>query len=295
MPNDHIFSGGLNRAAEHRRDAGWIAERIGDPGTRFVPVWEHRTLFGRGESRAAWVTPEGAAPLLATSFAIFLGESEGAAYFAVPVDEAAAATVAETGEWGDLRGHAVAMEPGEASLLAYARGMAYWHARHPFCGVCGAPAEPRDAGHVRACTRPECGAQHFPRTDPAMIVRVEHEGRCLMGRQATWEPGMWSVLAGFVEPGESLEDAVVREVMEESGVAITDVRYHSSQPWPFPASLMVGFTARATSPEIRIEDELEDVRWFTRDEARRGLADGTLRLSSPLSISYRLIRDWLDG
>jgi len=295
MPDDHIFSGGLNRAAEHRRDAAWIAERIGDPGTRFAPVWEHRSLFAHGESRAAWLTPEGAAPLLAASFPIFLGESEGAAYFAVAVDEAAAATVAGMGEWGDLRRHAVAMEPGEASLLAYARGMAYWDARHPFCGVCGAPTEPRDAGHVRACTRPQCGAQHFPRTDPAMIVRVEHEGRCLLGRQAAWEPGMWSVLAGFVEPGESLEDAVVREVMEESGVPVTDVRYHSSQPWPFPASLMVGFTARATSPEIRVEDELEDVRWFTRDEARGGLADGTLRLSSPFSISYRLIRDWLDG
>ncbi|HEX8431814.1 MAG TPA: NUDIX-like domain-containing protein [Longimicrobium sp.] len=122
MPNDHIFSGGLNRAAEHRRNAAWIADRLGDPGTRFTPVWEHRSLFAFGESRAAWLTPMEAAPLLASSFPIFLGEVGGAAYFAVPVDEAAATTVVGIGEWGDLRKHAIAMEPGEASLLAYARG-----------------------------------------------------------------------------------------------------------------------------------------------------------------------------
>ena len=293
----HIFAGGVNRAAEHRRDAAWIAGRMGDPATRFAPVWEQRALFASGSARAAWLAPAAAAPLVAASFPIFLGESGGVAYFAVPVDDdaAASAPVLEAGEWGDLRKQAVAMEPDEAALLAFARGMAYWHARHGFCGVCGAPTEVRDAGHVRACARPECGAHHFPRTDPAMIVRVEHEGRCLLGRQATWEAGMWSVLAGFVEPGESLEDAVAREVMEEAGVPVADVRYHSSQPWPFPASLMVGFTARATAPDIRVDDELEDVRWFTRDEVNRGVAEGTLRLSSPLSISYRLIRDWLEG
>lgn len=126
-------------------------------------------------------------------------------------------------------------------------------------------------------------------------MRVQHGERCLLGRQAAWQPGVYSVLAGFVEPGESLEDAVAREVLEESGVEVVNVRYHSSQPWPFPASLMIGFTAEAVSEEIRLEDEMEEVRWFTRDEVHQGIADGTFRYPSTFSISYRLVTDWLEA
>jgi NAD+ diphosphatase len=173
--------------------------------------------------------------------------------------------------------------------------MAFWHARHRFCGVCGAPTESVDAGHRRRCTRPDCAADHFPRTDPAIIVLVHAGDRCLLGRQARWTPGQYSTIAGFVEPGEALEDAVAREVREETGVLVHDVRYHSSQPWPFPASLMVGFTAAAATRDVHVDGtELEDARWFSRDDIRRGLASGALRLSSPASISYALIRDWME-
>jgi len=174
--------------------------------------------------------------------------------------------------------------------------MMHWHARHRFCGVCGESAEPRDAGHVRACTSPACGAIHFPRTDPAVIVLVTRGDRTLLGRQPVWDAGRYSTLAGFVEPGESLEDAVAREVHEETGVRLSSVRYHSSQPWPFPSSLMVGFTAEAASDEITIDpDELEDARWFTRDEIRREMDAGTFLLPSEISIAYRLIAEWLNA
>jgi NAD+ diphosphatase len=150
------------------------------------------------------------------------------------------------------------------------------------------------SGHRAQCTNPTCGRLHFPRTDAAIIVIVEYEGACLLGRQAGWPPGRYSTLAGFIEPGEALEDAVRREVAEESGVIVGDVHYHSSQPWPLPASLMVGFTANAISPAIRLRDgELEDARWFTPQQIVDGLADGTLATPTRLSVSYQLISHWL--
>ncbi|HEX2202209.1 MAG TPA: NAD(+) diphosphatase, partial [Longimicrobium sp.] len=239
-----------------------------------------------------------AAPLLRAGTAVLLGVREGAAHFAVEVgheDPADAAALAGDAVFDELRRHGAALDPEEASMLALARGILHWHARHRFCGVCGEPAEPRDAGHVRVCTASACGALHFPRTDPAVIVRVTAGERCLLGRQASWDPGRYAVLAGFVEPGESLEDAVRREVLEETGVRLGEVRYHSSQPWPFPASLMVGFTAETDAQPVTLDDELEDARWFTRDEIRRGLADGTFLLPSEVSISYRLVAEWLEA
>ncbi len=293
MEKPHVMAaGGFGRAGERRKDEAWVAERLRDPRTRFAPVWEHRNLFVAGEPRAAWLTPREAEPLLeAAGYAILLGVQEDSTpWFAVPVAEE---TALAAGEWDDLRQHGLLMTPLEAGLLAFARGMNHWHARHRFCGVCGGATEVREAGHLRACT--VCGTHHFPRTDPAVIMRVQHGERCLLGRQHAWQPGVYSVLAGFVEPGESLEDAVAREVMEESGIAVGGVRYHSSQPWPFPASLMIGFTAEALTEEIRLEDEMEEVRWFTRDDVRRGIADGTFRFPSTFSISHRLVAEWLEA
>src|SRR5262249_4560440 len=153
------------------------------------------------------------------------------------------------------------------SLLAYARGLMHWHARHGFCGVCGSRTESASAGHVRKCTNPDCGASHFPRTDPAVIMLVHDGDKALLGRQKVWPQGMYSTLAGFVEPGESLEETVRREVYEETGIAVGEVVYHSSQPWPFPASLMIGFHAEARSRTInRVDSELEDAGWFSRAE-----------------------------
>jgi NAD+ diphosphatase len=300
LERTNVFAGaGFDRAAVLRRDAAWVADRMLDPATRFAPVWELKNLFGvGGEPRVRWLTPDEARPLLGAGTAVFLGMVDGAARFAVEVGHGDPAEVAALagGEFQELRRHGAVLPPGEAGLLAFARGMMHWHARHRFCGVCGEPAEPRDAGHVRVCTAPACGATHFPRTDPAVIVLVTHGERALLGRQPAWDPGRYSTLAGFVEPGESLEDAVAREVREEAGVRLREIRYHSSQPWPFPSSIMVGFTARAASDAITVDhDELEDARWFTRDDLRRGLADGSLLLPSDISIAHRLVTEWLDG
>jgi NAD+ diphosphatase len=158
--------------------------------------------------------------------------------------------------------------------------------------VCGAETRPESAGHVMHCTNPDCATDHFPRLDPAIIVLVTDGERALLGRQASWPPGRYSTIAGFVEPGESLEDAVAREVREETGVTVLEADYHSSQPWPFPASLMIGFTARASADSVpHADEELEDARWFSRED----IASGTPALPPSQSVSYRLIEDWYDS
>jgi NAD+ diphosphatase len=191
-----------------------------------------------------------------------------------------------------LRPLAPLLPPDSASLLAYARALALWKARHRHCGVCGSPNLPARAGHVMRCSRQGCGTENFPRLDPAIIVLVtdatgEH---VLLGRPASWAPGRYSTIAGFVEPGESLEDAVIREVDEETGVQVDDVEYVASQPWPFPSSLMLGFRAIARTRAITLRDgELEDARWFTRAD----LAAGNPALPPAGAISARLIDAWL--
>ena len=197
------------------------------------------------------------------------------------------------GEGTDLRRVGPVMTREDGALLAYARGLMWWHARSRYCGVCGAPTESVEAGHVRRCSSPACNASHFPRTDPAVIMLVHDGDRALLGRQKVWVGGMYSTLAGFVEPGECLEEAVAREVWEEAGIRIADARYHSSQPWPFPSSLMIGFHARATTTEIVLnQSELEDAAWFTRAELRDFGAQGK-SLPRQDSIARRLIEDWL--
>jgi NAD+ diphosphatase len=180
------------------------------------------------------------------------------------------------------------MSTEEGGLLAYARAMSIWRSRHRFCGVCGSPLVPERAGHVMKCER--CGHESFPRIDPAIIVLVSDGDRALLGRQAGWPPGRYSTVAGFAEPGESLEYAVAREVFEETNVRVRYANYHSSQPWPFPSSLMVGFHASAEpNQEVRVSGELEHARWFTRGE----LLNGPPVMPPSQSISYRLITTWL--
>jgi len=196
----------------------------------------------------------------------------------------------------DLRQLAGRLDRHEGALLAFARAMVFWHSRHRFCGVCGAPTQSEEAGHMRRCTDPACAAMHFPRTDPAVIMLVTDGERALMGRNKNFVPGMYSTLAGFVEPGESLEDAVAREVLEETGIAVGAVHYHSSQPWPFPANIMLGFHADATTTEIKVDyGELEDARWFERDWILAHVDDDTFRLPRRDSIARRLVEDWLHG
>ena len=198
----------------------------------------------------------------------------------------------DMGEFADLRAVAGALSAQDAPVLAHARGLMHWRSRHRFCGVCGGACTPRSAGNVMLCS--VCDTQHFPRTDPAVIMLVADEDRVLLGHSARFPNStMYSTLAGFVEPGESLEEAVAREVFEEVGVRVTGVQYHSSQPWPFPASIMLGFYARAVTTEITIdENEIVDARWFTRDQLRNADRHG-FSLPRLDSIARRLIEDWI--
>ena len=230
-----------------------------------------------------------------------LSVEDGIATFAVDVshrNEASLSPLIDGAIPLDLREIGPLVDARDGSLLALARAITYWHNHNPFCSACGSPTISIQGGFARRCTSGKCDRQHFPRTDPAVIMLVTRPGPagglCLLGRQAAWPEGRFSTLAGFVEPGETLEGAVAREVYEETGVRITDVRYQSSQPWPFPASLMLGFRARAVSAEISLNDEeLQDARWFTRDEVLRFEELG-FQLPRGGSISRWLVSAWLD-
>src|SRR5262245_6534910 len=223
---------------------------------------------------------------------VMLAHFHGRTCFAVEVPDDAPPELDDDLDFKDLRFAGGELPADEAGLVAYARAMVLWRQRHRFCGTCGSENIATSAGHVMRCSNASCGAEQFPRLDPAIIVLVTDGERALLGRQASWPAGRYSTIAGFVEPGESLEDAVVREVHEETGISVDDVRYHSSQPWPFPSSLMLGFTAHARSSTITLQDgELEDARWFSRAD----IAAGVIAMPSSQSISFRLIEDWYDN
>ena len=286
----------LDRAGHHREDADWIAAAFADPATLFAPVWRARSLM-RGVEAGA---PEGvllggmAAESLREAGGpwAFLGLWNEKPVFAIDVSQEDAPPIApDAGSFTDLRAVAGLLPPGEASVLAHARGMMHWRVKHRFCGICGSSMDVRSAGHAMSC--PSCGAQHFPRTDPAVIMLVVRGDHCLLGHSVRFPNKMYSTLAGFVEPGESLEEAVRREVMEEAGIAVGHVAYHSSQPWPFPSSIMLGFHAEGLSEHVTIDrDELQDARWFSRAELRDPQGFGLPRADS---IARRLIEDWMSA
>ncbi|MDC0669748.1 NAD(+) diphosphatase [Nannocystis radixulma] len=285
----------LDRASERRDDVGWIEGRRAAASTRFAVLRADGKALVDGERRGLrWLAEDERARWLAAAPVCFLGETGEVAHFAVPYAGEEEPLARELGgQWMDLRAAGLALPAFDAGLFAYARGLLHWQTRARFCGVCGSPTTLTSAGHRARCSDPACAVEQFPRTDPAIIVIVGWQDRCLLGRQASWPRGRWSTLAGFVEPGETLEDAVRREVFEESGVVVEECDYHSSQPWPFPASLMLGFTAQAAGPELHVGPELEAARWFTADEIVRSLADGSLVFPPPLSVSFRLIEHWL--
>jgi NAD+ diphosphatase len=288
----------LDRAALRRRDADWLLHRRSDPQSRLLPVWRGQNLIRDAETPAAALLTLAEAEALVDEAATiaFLGLVGESAHFAVDLSHRDEPPTLPGVRFADLRSVGALLAREEGGLLAYARGLLHWHQRHRFCGVCGSPTEVREAGHLRRCTNPDCATEHYPRTDPAVIMRIEHEGRVLLGRQKQWPPGMHSVLAGFVEPGESLEDAVRREVREEVGIATTDVRYHSSQPWPFPGSIMLGFSARALDDRIVVDNhEIEQARWYSREELKASPENETFRLPRRDSIARRLVDDWIAG
>ncbi len=308
-PNFYAGSG-LDRADHLRVDQAWLDEKLRHQSTRFVAVWRSRSLVARpaeadhetlnSRPRPLWLGHADVAHLLdRASELTFLGLGGESAYFALDVSRIEApereAAIVDQGSFRDLREVGPLLERFDGAVLAYARGLMHWHRRHRFCGVCGSATESAQGGHVRRCTNPDCRASHFPRTDPAVIMLIHDGGeRCVLGRQKIWPPGMHSTLAGFVEPGESLEDSVAREVKEEVGLDLVEITYHSSQPWPFPSSLMLGFHARCQGDALRVNtEELESAAWFTRDEMLNSPEDETFKLPRKDSIARRLIRAWL--
>ena len=289
----------IERAAHHRKDNAWLTQALNDPTSLYVPLWRARSLISRTSITQHGLTAMlierrdeyfvALEPQLHTAAPTFLGLFRGRACFALGLDDAQPPPAFGDAEFQELRTSLGALDRDEAGLLAYARALITWRDRHRFCGKCGAPTQPINGGHAMQCAQELCRTETFPRIDPAIIVLVTDGERALLGRQAAWQPGWYSTIAGFVEAGESLEDAVAREVLEETGIEVASVDYHSSQPWPFPQSLMLGFMARASTTAIAgLDDELEDVRWFTRED----IASGAVRTPPPISISGCLIEDW---
>ncbi len=223
---------------------------------------------------------------------ILLGWYQEQACLLLSMDDEAPSRLRPPADWRfeELRPLAAILDRDEAGLLAYARALIYWQRRHRYCGRCGGPNRAQRAGHLMQCVSPDCGEAFFPRIDPAVIVLVRHGDHALLGRQPSWPVGRFSTIAGFVEPGESLEDAVKREVGEETGVTLRDIHYHSSQPWPFPSSLMLGFMAEAETPTIKVGCELAEACWFNRDD----IIQQRVMLPPATSISHRLIETWFN-
>ena len=284
-----LSRGSLDRAAHRRAEPDLVPKLLADPATRVaVIVAESMELHDEGSLALRPPAPDDRHRL-----AFFLGEetSEGeqVAYLAVVGDP----TDAGHGDWQTLRNAGASLGDRDAGIFTTTQALANWHAAHQFCPRCGAPTEPEQAGWIRRCTRD--GSEHYPRTDPAVIMAVvDDDDRLLLGRNAQWPEGRFSVLAGFVEPGESFEAAVAREVEEEVRIAVTDVTYLGNQPWPFPSSDMVGFRAHATTTKLSPDKvEMAEARWFTRAEYLKALRDKEIRTPSGISIAQRLIEHWL--
>jgi NAD+ diphosphatase len=276
----------LDRLGHLRKDTGWLDEAR--TRGRYVAIWKRKLLVSDATEPAPVLLGHADLAILGgLGDSVLLGHLDDTPCFAV----ALLGEQPETrGIFADLRSLGDRLMPADAALLAYARAIILWHERHGHCSACGDATRAIEAGHAREC--PSCGAKHFPRVDPAIIVLVADEERCLLGRQPAWPADRYSTIAGFVEPGESLEDAVRREVLEETGIQVDAVDYHSSQPWPFPSSLMLGFRARPAGGELTLRDgELEDARWVGRDD----IAAGRVLLPPAVSIAYRLIEEWFDA
>jgi len=289
MQDFNVFAGAfVDRSGERRKDSEWLEQAAANPDSRFVPVWGDRCLVGGDPPHAVLLQRQQIQRYINHDHLIFLGLFRDQPAFAVAINTKLASPFAELGEFQDLRFIGTALPHDEANLAAHARALVLWHQSQGFCGVCGSQTKPNSGGNSRICRG--CGKTLFPRVDPAIIVLVSDGERCLLGRQASWPEGRYSTIAGFVEPGESLEDGVRREVFEETNVRVGKVNYHSSQPWPFPAALMLGFTAEAESQDIKLNDgELEDARWFTREQ----LSADDMKLPFRISIAQRLVDHFL--
>jgi NAD+ diphosphatase len=293
----------LDRASHLRTDAGWLEARLADPATRILPLWNLQPLLiGSGDAVRAAVFAPGLCEQLAAPDAacIFLGLDGDRAHFALDIsaaaDPAREGPLASLGQFRDLRAVAPLLPAEEIAILGQAKALIDWHQRHGFCPRCGTHTHIMDAGYRRLCLH--CGAEHFPRTDPVVIMLAYAGDDCLVGRGHQFQPEMFSALAGYVEPGETIEEAVRREILEETVIRTGRVTYYATQPWPFPSSLMIGCFAEALSREIVLDTkELAAARWLDRATARALLSGATIdgiRIPPPLAIAHHLIREWAD-
>jgi len=288
--NMRYADGEFDRAAEWREDADWLAARLKSTSSRIYPVWRHRFQFV-DDVTPFYLAPAEAGALADLDQVVLLGLIDDVAHFTLDISKLSEDTLMATAH--DLRDVAMNLSDRMAALLAFGRGMSVWHVDHLHCGRCGGATAMERAGHARRCRNEVCGRLHFPRTDPAVITLVIDGERCLLARRATIKIPRFSTVAGFVEPGETLEDAVRREVAEEVGVKTGAVMYRASQPWPFPSSLMMGFWARAVDTEITVDgEEIGEAAWFTRQDIDRALAREEIILPPDDSISRRLVEEW---
>jgi NAD+ diphosphatase len=317
MPEPIPFSGDpLWRASNERRDPDWVEAQLRSPGSRFLPYWKNNPLTTMTDAAVGQV-PVAANPgdacelvwldnsvlqhLAERDMPVLLGLRDGVPHFAVdlsPLEQPMAALGLEGAEFTDTRAAAGRLAAGEAGTLAHGRSLLDWHNRHRFCPACSQPTESRDAGSMRKCEA--CGAEHFPRTDPVVIMVAWRGDRCILGRQKAWAPNFYSALAGFIDQGETIEEAVRREVKEEVGLEVDEVEYRQSQPWPFPSSLMIGCFAHVTSEQETVDPvELDGARWFTRDQIRAAVAEPDpakhgFGVPGPVAIAHHIIKDWSD-
>ncbi len=300
MSRSHIYSGNpLDRGERERRDEDWITAMTKDPSSVFLPMNDLSVLVSEGSQESlVWLSAEELQRAGSYARIYLLGLLDGVAYHAVDVSENGQDLLElGNGEYSyvDVRTAAESLSGPDLGIAAQARAQVDWHNRHGFCSTCGHETTVKRGGQLREC--PACNALHYPRTDPVVISVVSDKDNCLLGqtRGRSTQTNRYSALAGFMDQGESIEEAVAREVMEEAGIAVRNVRYHSSQPWPFPSSLMIGCHAEAATTTIAIDDEeMSDIRWFTRDEVLKALAGTSEKLvvPGPMAIAHHIIKAW---
>lgn len=295
----HVFAGNpLDRGEVERRDEDWLTAQASDPSSLILPMWQLNVPVA-GDHALSWMSPEAIQRLNVEGEPIFLGMLDGVSHFVIDVSSVDRSDIERDGlTFEDARTTAEYMSSADTGIVAQARAQLSWHSRHGFCAVCGHPTYIARGGQVRRCA--ECGTEHYPRTDPVVITVVHDGDRCLLGQSRGRLVAMrrYSALAGFMDQGECIEEAVAREVMEEAGIQVGAVRYHSSQPWPFPSSLMIGCHADAATTDIRFDpEEMADVQWFTRDEVNLALEERSelLAIPGPTAIAHHLIRAWANG